>query len=427
MTGIPRSTIHYYVREGLLPQPKKRGKTVADYGQEHVDGLMVIRRLQEQSRLSLEEIRTMFDQGRPKLDPTSLQRSIDLLVHFAETRTGAAESLEEEIETALSVPIEAIASMDEPSRAELKQRVRSWWDAERRALQSAVDSEIDIVFRTVLQTGRLETIRPIFREIARIGGAGRAALIRVYRDRSVLKFLSELRDSLTVDSLGPFPLSESQQSGSGLEQHIEDYIQKVPASDPADRLFLARLLVWNGQHTRFLQLWSEGIWAGFENESELSAAELACLREWSLSIQGDAEDVALGAVDYTTLSGTVNAVAWARRQLSNGVRRLGDGSPDPQHLRDLLEGWELLESIADHPSFEPQCDADLFAVLLVEMQTVSLLSTVPDPLPFAAKGQMVAHRLQERLQQLSPEHPVQSYGFGSVIQSNLKKITTEVP
>ncbi|MBR57132.1 MAG: hypothetical protein CMH54_03640 [Myxococcales bacterium] len=421
MTGIPRSTIHYYVREGLLPQPRKRGKTVADYGQEHVDGLMVIRRLQEQSRLSLEEIRTMFEQGRPKLDPTSLQRSIDLLVHFAETRTEPAESVEEEIETALSVPIAAIAAMDPSNREELEQRVRSWWDAERATLQSVVDSEIDIVFRTVLQTGRMDTIRPIFREIARIGGAGRSALVRVYRDRSVLKFLSELRDSLTAAGMGPFPITDSEHL-----QGIEKFIQKLQPTgqDPEARMMVARLLVWNGLHERFQQLWGEGAWTDLANGTDLLASELACLRQWSVLTHGDAGDSLHEAVDSTPLAAALYAVQQARHNLSSGVQNLRDGATDPKHLQDLLKGWEILESIPDLPPVESTSAVEIFGTLLVEMQTVSLLSMVPEPLPFAAKARRVAQCMEQRLKQCGPDHPVHSYGFRSVIESNLSRVFT---
>jgi AcrR family transcriptional regulator/predicted DNA-binding transcriptional regulator AlpA len=48
ITGISRSTIHYYLREGLLTPPRRTGKTMAYYHAAHVEELMDIRRLQEE-------------------------------------------------------------------------------------------------------------------------------------------------------------------------------------------------------------------------------------------------------------------------------------------------------------------------------------------------------------------------------------------
>ena len=48
MTGIGRSTIHYYIRKGLLSPPLRTGKTMAYYRDEHVRELRKIRRLREQ-------------------------------------------------------------------------------------------------------------------------------------------------------------------------------------------------------------------------------------------------------------------------------------------------------------------------------------------------------------------------------------------
>ena len=36
-TGVPRTTIHFYMREGLLPPPQKTGRSVGYYSDRHVD------------------------------------------------------------------------------------------------------------------------------------------------------------------------------------------------------------------------------------------------------------------------------------------------------------------------------------------------------------------------------------------------------
>ena len=48
ISGVGRSTIHYYLREGLLSPPKLTGKTMAYYDYGHVKELSEIKRLQEE-------------------------------------------------------------------------------------------------------------------------------------------------------------------------------------------------------------------------------------------------------------------------------------------------------------------------------------------------------------------------------------------
>lgn len=46
-TGISRGTIHYYIREGLVSQPNRTGKTMAYYTEGHIDELVEIKRLRD--------------------------------------------------------------------------------------------------------------------------------------------------------------------------------------------------------------------------------------------------------------------------------------------------------------------------------------------------------------------------------------------
>lgn len=56
-TGASRQTIHYYLREGILPKPKKTNLNQAEYGQEHIERLLLIRELQERFFLPLSVIK----------------------------------------------------------------------------------------------------------------------------------------------------------------------------------------------------------------------------------------------------------------------------------------------------------------------------------------------------------------------------------
>jgi DNA-binding transcriptional MerR regulator/tetratricopeptide (TPR) repeat protein len=60
-SGVPRDTIHFYLKEGLLPRPKKGGKTVAFYGEEHLERLRLIRRLRDEKYLPLAVIRRLLE------------------------------------------------------------------------------------------------------------------------------------------------------------------------------------------------------------------------------------------------------------------------------------------------------------------------------------------------------------------------------
>ncbi|MEW6554745.1 MAG: MerR family transcriptional regulator [Actinomycetota bacterium] len=63
ITGVGRSTIHYYLREGLLSPPRRTGKTMAYYDAGHVEELRRIRDLQEEG-YPLTLIRDMKDGSR---------------------------------------------------------------------------------------------------------------------------------------------------------------------------------------------------------------------------------------------------------------------------------------------------------------------------------------------------------------------------
>ena len=60
-TGVSREAIHFYLREGLLPEPARPKRNVAHYTDEHVVRIRVIKRLQEERFLPLGVIKTMLD------------------------------------------------------------------------------------------------------------------------------------------------------------------------------------------------------------------------------------------------------------------------------------------------------------------------------------------------------------------------------
>jgi DNA-binding transcriptional MerR regulator len=60
-SGVGRETIRYYIRMGLLPEPARPKPNVADYADEHVRRLGVIKRLQAETYLPLNFIKHVLD------------------------------------------------------------------------------------------------------------------------------------------------------------------------------------------------------------------------------------------------------------------------------------------------------------------------------------------------------------------------------
>lgn len=59
-SGLTKETIHYYLREGLLPPPRKTARNAALYGNKHLHRLRLIRSLREEHLLSLKAIKNLL-------------------------------------------------------------------------------------------------------------------------------------------------------------------------------------------------------------------------------------------------------------------------------------------------------------------------------------------------------------------------------
>ncbi|HJP64885.1 MAG TPA: TetR family transcriptional regulator [Actinomycetota bacterium] len=59
-TGVPPATVHYYLRHGLLPRPKRLAPNRFGYDERHVQGLRLIRTLREQRGLALPMIKRIL-------------------------------------------------------------------------------------------------------------------------------------------------------------------------------------------------------------------------------------------------------------------------------------------------------------------------------------------------------------------------------
>jgi DNA-binding transcriptional MerR regulator len=60
ITGVPKSTIHYYVKMGLLPDPVKTSPNMAYYDRKCVDQVCLIKELQNRKFIPLEHIKHLL-------------------------------------------------------------------------------------------------------------------------------------------------------------------------------------------------------------------------------------------------------------------------------------------------------------------------------------------------------------------------------
>jgi DNA-binding transcriptional MerR regulator len=68
-TGVPKETIHFYIREGLLRKPRKSGVNAAEYNESYVDQIRLIKDLRDNYYLPIPEIKKIVKDFK-KLSPS---------------------------------------------------------------------------------------------------------------------------------------------------------------------------------------------------------------------------------------------------------------------------------------------------------------------------------------------------------------------
>jgi DNA-binding transcriptional MerR regulator len=63
-TGVPKETIHFYIREGLIRKPRRSGTHTADYTAAHVERVLLIKELRDCFFLPISEIKKILKQNR---------------------------------------------------------------------------------------------------------------------------------------------------------------------------------------------------------------------------------------------------------------------------------------------------------------------------------------------------------------------------
>jgi len=68
-TGVPKETIHFYIREGLLRKPRKSGINAAEYNESYVGQIRLIKDLRDNYYLPIPEIKKIVKDFK-KLSPS---------------------------------------------------------------------------------------------------------------------------------------------------------------------------------------------------------------------------------------------------------------------------------------------------------------------------------------------------------------------
>jgi len=63
-TRVSKETVHYYIREGLLPKPRKQGKNIAEYDDSYVERIRFIKELQDRYFFPLAVIKNILKQQK---------------------------------------------------------------------------------------------------------------------------------------------------------------------------------------------------------------------------------------------------------------------------------------------------------------------------------------------------------------------------
>ena len=148
-TGLARSTIHHYIREGILPKPQKTGRNTALYDEDFVRRAQLVRTLQEKTHMPLASIRDtlngMPDAAVDMIDPerfTGVTRTIaDSLRLASERELSRAELVER---SGLSA-----AELDGMAAVGLIDRI----ERNGRTSYSPIDARIVLTFARIREAG----------------------------------------------------------------------------------------------------------------------------------------------------------------------------------------------------------------------------------------------------------------------------------
>jgi DNA-binding transcriptional MerR regulator len=363
-SGIPRETIHYYLREGLLPEPIRDGRTRATYDARHVERLSAIRYLREEKFLPIAVIRSMLqvglDVGGLDVETVSTVLGIDPSLPGARKSLADAEAARAALEHGLLGP-EASSSTAETAAAQAVLRSVSEaleLDPPSSALSLAdmavcareltrmVDAEAGAFFEFALASGSLaDSVAALAR-----GRPVVARYVAAYRTFALQRVVTHL-----LDAASDMRLSEVRMLSLG-PAAVERFAGPNPPRTVHERVWQ---LLATGRH---------------EDLASLSPDELGRLRlrtKGVVRLLTQSPDLpAEGSLDFP-----LGNVLLAEVRLQRTLRSKQDG-----RLEQLIFGLaELLRP-------RPRDDADPTAAALAALRRGMLLQALPSELGLARRA-----------------------------------------
>jgi DNA-binding transcriptional MerR regulator/tetratricopeptide (TPR) repeat protein len=301
-SGVPRETIHFYLREGLLPRPRKAGRTVAYYDEGHLERLRLVRRLREEKYLPIAVIRRLLDSPA-----AAAERDIDALAEVlhivpglgAEARAAKMpDASAEAVRTAEELGLLGVRSArDDGASAEGDLTVRRVLAIveDALALKGAaraltledlsvcaadltvlVTREAEVFFDAVLRSGDLGGSIAALRE----GRGVVARFITAYRDRMLRKIIDDLLEAMergpeVAAQARTVPLSAAKLAELGALE-VRAALEREASGDPAGRASATSRLAWH----LFACGAGEGLAALGENPGILLGDREAVLAAW---------------------------------------------------------------------------------------------------------------------------------------------------
>lgn len=116
LTGLSKTKIHHYLREGLLPPSQKSARNAAQYGQEHVDCLNLIAGLRGEAagELSIPQIRTVLANMATGMSRASAVRlAIEGIEPVSAGESVAGWETAEALATAAGVAVELVHTLED--------------------------------------------------------------------------------------------------------------------------------------------------------------------------------------------------------------------------------------------------------------------------------------------------------------------------
>lgn len=138
LTGLGRQAIHFYIQRGLLPPGHKTGRNMAYYGEEHLERLRLIRKLQHERFLPLKAIKAILDDRESAFEPSQRSFLLDVKQHLGRSLGAGTDRPGE------AVPVDALLARLEFGKDAFRRLVEleligSQYDADGRELIAADD------------------------------------------------------------------------------------------------------------------------------------------------------------------------------------------------------------------------------------------------------------------------------------------------